>query len=150
LVGLEAEPMSEWLHAGLSRHGLETVRMEPRHVRAALKASLVKTDRRDACGIGQLLRLGWFRPIHVKTASAGERRVLLGARDTLVQRLRNLDNSVRGLLRRLPTAAPAAGALVLCPRNNVNIALCGDMLLPRQQEEQHGSAAQAGDRVDRD
>jgi transposase len=59
----------------------------------------VKTDRRDAYGIAQLLRMGWFRPVHVKTASARERRVLLGARDTLVRRLRDLDNSVRGLLR---------------------------------------------------
>ena len=55
LVGQEAGPMSEWLHAGLSRHGLETVLMETRHVRAALKASLIKTDRRDAYGIAQLL-----------------------------------------------------------------------------------------------
>src|SRR5918998_6046888 len=99
LVGLEAGPMSEWLHAGLSRHGLETVLMETRHVHAALKASLIKTDRRDAYGIAQLLRMGWFRPVHVKTASARERRVLLGARDALVRRMRDLDNSVRGLLR---------------------------------------------------
>jgi transposase len=99
LVGLEAGPMSEWLHAGLSRQGLEAVLMETRHVHAALKASRVKTDRRDARGIAQLLRMGWFRPVHVKTASARERRVLLSARDTLVRRLRDLDNSVRGLLR---------------------------------------------------
>jgi hypothetical protein len=34
--------MSEWFHAGLSRH--EAVLMETRHVPTALKASLVKTD----------------------------------------------------------------------------------------------------------
>ena len=67
LVGLEAGPMSEWLHTGLSHQGLETVLMETRHVHAALKASRVKTDRRDARGIAQLLRMGWFRPVHVKT-----------------------------------------------------------------------------------
>jgi transposase len=99
LVGLEAGPMSEWLHTGLAQHGLETVLMETRQVRAALKASQVKTDRRDARGIAHLLRMGWFRPVHVKTVSARERRVLLGARDTLVRRTRDLDNSVRGLLR---------------------------------------------------
>jgi transposase len=98
-IGLEAGPMSEWLHAGLKQHGLEAVLMETRQVRAALKASLVKTDRRDARGIAQLLRMGWFQPVHVKTASARERRVLLGARETLVRRTRDLDNSVRGLLR---------------------------------------------------
>lgn len=99
LVGLEAGPMSEWLHDGLSRRGLEVVLMETRHVRAALKASLVKTDRRDARGLANLLRLGWFRPVHVKTAGARERRVLLAARDTLARRMRDLDNAVRGLLR---------------------------------------------------
>ena len=99
LVGLEAGPMSEWLHAGLSRHGFETVLMETRQVHAALKASRVKTDRRDARGIAQLLRIGWFRPVHAKAACARERRVLLGARDTLARRRRDLDNSVRGLLR---------------------------------------------------
>ncbi|MFO1037823.1 MAG: IS110 family transposase [Geminicoccaceae bacterium] len=99
LVRLEAGPMSEWLHTGLAQHGLETVVMETRQVRAALKASQVKTDRRDACGIAHLLRMGWFRPVHVKTVSGRERRVLLGARDTLVRRTRDLDNSVRGLLR---------------------------------------------------
>ena len=99
LVGLEAGPMSEWLHDGLTAEGLEAVLMETRHVNAALKASLVKTDRRDAQGIANLLRLGWFKPVHVKTSSARERRVLLAARDTLSRRMRDLDNAVRGLLR---------------------------------------------------
>jgi transposase len=99
LVGLEAGPMSEWLHDGLAARGFETVRLETRHVHAALKASRVKTDRRDALGIAQLLRMGWFRPVHVKTITAREQRVLLGAREMLVRRVRDLDNGVRGLLR---------------------------------------------------
>lgn len=96
LVGLETGPMSEWLHDGLAAHGLETVLMETRHVKAALTASLVKTDRRDARGIANLLGLGWFKPIHVKAASARERRVLLAARDTLARRMRDLDDAVLG------------------------------------------------------
>jgi hypothetical protein len=44
--------------------------METRHVKAALRASLVETDSRDARGIANLLRLGWFKPVHVKAASA--------------------------------------------------------------------------------
>ena len=99
LVGLEAGPMSEWLHDGLAAQGFETVLLETRHVHAALKASRVKTDRRDALGIAQLLRMGWFRPVHVKTVTAREQRVLLGAREMLVRRVRDLDNGVRGLLR---------------------------------------------------
>ena len=65
-VGLEAGPLSQWLHAGLVTAGYETVLLETRHVKAALSAMTVKTDRRDARGIAQLLRLGWYRPVHAK------------------------------------------------------------------------------------
>ena len=47
-IGLEAGPLSQWLHAGLKRAGFETVLLETRHVRAALSAMTVKTDRKDA------------------------------------------------------------------------------------------------------
>ena len=73
--------------------------METRQVHLAISASAVKTDRKDAHGIANLLRMGWFKPVHVKTTSARERRVLLAARDCLVRRLKDLDSSVRGLLR---------------------------------------------------
>ena len=63
-VGLEAGPLSQWLHAGLVQAGFEVVLLETRHVKAALSAMIVKTDRRDARGIAQLLRMGWFRPVH--------------------------------------------------------------------------------------
>ena len=61
-IALEAGPLSQWIHAGLSAAGLEAVLLETRHVKAALSAMMVKTDRRDARGIAQLLRLGWYRP----------------------------------------------------------------------------------------
>jgi transposase len=79
-VGLEAGPLSQWLHAGLVAAGFETVLLETRHVKAALSAMTVKTDRRDARGIAQLLRLGWYRPVHAKSASAQKVRSLLTAR----------------------------------------------------------------------
>src|SRR5271168_4947281 len=47
-IGLEAGPLSQWLHAGLKRAGFETVLLEARHVKAALSAMTVKTDRKDA------------------------------------------------------------------------------------------------------
>jgi transposase len=79
-VGLEAGPLSQWLHAGLVAEGFEAVLLETRHVKAALSAMTVKTDRRDARGIAHLLRLGWYRPVHAKSASAQEVRSLLTAR----------------------------------------------------------------------
>jgi len=106
-VGLEAAPMSEWLMRGLKMRGHQAVQMETRQVHLAL-ASAVKTDRKDARGIANLLRMGWFKPVHVKTASARERRVLLAARDCLVRRLKDLDNSVRGLLRCFGLRPPRA------------------------------------------
>src|ERR1700747_1095309 len=47
-IGLEAGPLSQWLHAGLKEAGFETVLLETRHVEAALSAMTVKTDRKDA------------------------------------------------------------------------------------------------------
>src|SRR6185436_2564146 len=62
-IGLEAGPLSQWLHAGLTRAGFETVLLDTRHVKAALSAMTVKTDRKDARGLAQLLRMGWFQPV---------------------------------------------------------------------------------------
>lgn len=65
-----------------------------------------KTDRGDARGMAHLLRLGWFRPVHVKTVEAREQRALLTARSVLTRRLRDLETSVRGLLRGLGLRLP--------------------------------------------
>ena len=59
-IGLEAGPLSHWLHKGMTDAGFEPVLMETRQVKAALKAMPIKTDRRDAEGIARLLQMGWF------------------------------------------------------------------------------------------
>src|SRR6516165_6042441 len=99
LIGLEAGPLSQWLHAGLVAAGFETVLLETRHVKKALSASTIKTDRRDARGIAQLLRLGWFRPVHAKSVGSQEVRALLGARKLLQLKLIDIEQSIRGILR---------------------------------------------------
>ena len=58
-IGLEAGPLSQGLFAEMKAAGLPVELLETRHVRAA-KAMPVKTDRKDARGIAQLMRLGWF------------------------------------------------------------------------------------------
>lgn len=82
-VGLEAGPLSQWLHAGLVEAGFMAVLIETRHVKAALKAMTVKTDRNDARGMAQLMRMGWFRPVHAKALPAQEVRALLTTRKLL-------------------------------------------------------------------
>src|SRR3712207_5361523 len=98
-IGLEAGPLSQWLHAGLAEAGFEAVLLETRHVKAALSAMTVKTDRKDARGIAQLLRMGWFRPVHAKSPPAQEVRALLVARKQLQAKMRDVELSLRGLLR---------------------------------------------------
>ena len=98
-IGLEAGPLSQWLHAGLDEAGFEAVLLETRHVKAALSAMVVKTDRKDARGIAQLLRMGWFRPVHRKSPDAQEVRALLVGRKLLQAKLRDVEQSIRGILR---------------------------------------------------
>jgi transposase len=76
-IGLEAGPLLQWLYAGMRDAGLPVELLETRHVRDAFKAMPVKTDRNDARGIAQLMRLGWFRPVHCKSLPAQEVRALL-------------------------------------------------------------------------
>jgi transposase len=98
-IGLEAGPLSQWLHAGLTRAGFEAVLLETRHVKAALSAMVVKTDRKDARGIAQLLRMGWYRPVHCKSPPAQEVRALLVGRKLLQGKLVDVELSIRGILR---------------------------------------------------
>jgi len=98
-TGLEAGPLSQWLYAGLRQAGLPVELLETRHVRDAFKAMPVKTDRKDARGIAQLLRLGWFRPVHCKSLPAQEVRALLTSRKLLQTKHHDIEMSLRGILR---------------------------------------------------
>jgi transposase len=57
----------------------------------------VKTDRKDARGIAQLMRLGWFRPVHCKSASAQEVRAVLTARRLVQAKLYDVEMNLRGI-----------------------------------------------------
>ena len=79
--------------------GLPVELLETRHVRDAFKAMPVKTDRKDARGIAQLMRLGWFRPVHCKSLPAQELRALLTARKLVQSKHHDVEMSLRGILR---------------------------------------------------
>lgn len=98
-IGLEAGPLSQWLHADLVAAGLPMVLLETRHVKAALSAMTVKTDRKDARGIAQLLRMGWYRPVHCKSPPSQDVRTLLTARKLLLVKVIDVELSIRGILR---------------------------------------------------
>src|SRR6058998_3205646 len=98
-IGLEAGPLSQWLFAEMKAAGLPVELIETRHVRAAFKAMPVKTDRTDARGIAQLMRLGWFRAVHCKSLPAQEVRALLTTRKLLQAKRHDVEMSLRGVLR---------------------------------------------------
>jgi transposase len=93
-IGLEAGPLSQWLHRGLTEAGFGFVLLETRQVKAAFSAMVVKTDRQDARGIAQLLRMGWFRPVQCESPPTQEVRASLIGRKLL-----DVELSIRGILR---------------------------------------------------
>src|SRR5881394_3869620 len=82
-IGLEAGPLSQWLFSALGEANLPVICVETRHMRAVLQAQINKTDRNDARGIAQMMRVGLYRPVHVKTLRSQKLRMLLTHRKLL-------------------------------------------------------------------
>ena len=99
-IGIEAGPLSQWLVNGLTEADLPVVCVETRHMKALLKAQQVnKSDRNDARGIAQMMRVGLFKPVHVKTLIAQEQRMLLTSRKLVQRKLMDIEFDMRGTLR---------------------------------------------------
>jgi transposase len=110
-IGLEAGPLSQWLYSGLVEAGLPAICIETRHAKAFLKAQVNKTDRNDARGIAQMMRVSLFRPVHVKTLTSQQRRVLLTARKLLLEKAIAIENDIRGLLRNFGLKVGVVGTI---------------------------------------
>ena len=52
--------MSQWLYSALAEAELPVVCVETRHMQAVLKAQINKTDRNDALGVTQMMRVGLY------------------------------------------------------------------------------------------
>ena len=98
-IGLEAGPLSQWLFSALAEADLPVICVETRHMRAVLQAQINKTDRNDARGIGQMMRAGLYRPVHVKTLRSQKLRMLLTHRKLLQSKAIAIENDLRGTLR---------------------------------------------------
>ncbi|WEJ08765.1 IS110 family transposase (plasmid) [Sinorhizobium sp. K101] len=110
-VGLEAGPLSQWLFEGLAKAGLPVICIETRHTKAFLKAQPNKSDRNDARGIAQMMRVSLYRPVHVKTLTSQKRRALLTARKLLQEKALAIENDIRGLLRNFGLKVGIVGAI---------------------------------------
>jgi transposase len=108
-IGLEAGPLSQWLLSALAEAGLPVICVETRHMRAVLKAQINKTDRNDARGIAQMMRVGLYRPVHVKTLRSQKLRMLLTHRKLLQSKAIAIENDLRGTLRNFGLKVGMAG-----------------------------------------
>ena len=110
-IGLEAGPLSQWLFSALAEAGLPVICVETRHMRAALKAQINKTDRNDARGMAQMMRAGLYRPVHVKTVRSQKLRMLLTHRKLLQSKAIAIENDLRATLRNFGLKVGMAGAV---------------------------------------
>ena len=108
-IGLEAGPLSQWLFSALAEAELPVICVETRHMQAVLKAQINKTDRNDARGIAQMIRVGLYRPVHVKTLRSQKLRMLLTHRKLLQSKAIAIDNDLRGTLRNFGLKVGMAG-----------------------------------------
>ena len=99
LIGIEACPLSEWLYGALVESKLETVCIETRHTQRFLSSRPNKTDRSDARGMADMMRLGHFKPVHVKSRSSLLVRTTLIARKKFVDHMLSIELTIRGLLK---------------------------------------------------
>jgi len=110
-IGLEAGPLSQWLFSALAEAGLPVICVETRHMRAVLKAQINKTDRNDARGIAQMMRVGLYRPVHVKTLRSQKLRMLLIHRKLLQSKAISIENDLRASLRNFGLKMGLVGAV---------------------------------------
>ena len=73
--------------------------IETRHAQRFLSSRPVKTDKNDARGIAEMMRLGHYRPVHVKSPAAQSMRTTLGVRMQLVASQLQIEGTIRGLLK---------------------------------------------------
>ena len=73
--------------------------MDARHAHAALSVRPSKSDRNDARGLAEMVRMGWYREVQVKSLAAHERMALLGVRRRLVDMRVEIDGQIRGILK---------------------------------------------------
>ena len=128
-------------------------------MRAVLKAQINKTDRNDARGIAQMMRVGLYRPVHVKTLRSQKLRMLLTHRKLLQAKAIDVENDLRATLRNFGLKVGAVGAVKFEARIKELIdnfpdlvALVEPLLVVRRvlrEQNQHSAPARAGCRAER-
>lgn len=98
-IGFETGAMASWLWHELRRVDLPVVCIDARHAHAALSVRMNKSDQNDARGLAELVRIGWYREVKVKSEESQRIRAILVARSRLVSIRRDIENQVRSMIK---------------------------------------------------
>ena len=123
-IGFETGAMASWLWHELRRVDLPVVCIDARHAHAALSVRMNKSDQNDARGLAELVRVGWYREVKVKSEESQKIRAILVARSRLVSMRRDIENQVRSLIKEYGLLFPRAIGLQF--RNQVSELLGND------------------------
>lgn len=107
-IGFESGMMSSWLWHELRHMGLPVVCVDARHAHAVLSVRMNKSDENDARGLAELIRVGWYREVKIKSRDSQEARTLLAARSRLVMVRKDLQNHIRSMLAEIGLCFPRA------------------------------------------
>jgi transposase len=98
-IGFESGMLSTWFWHVLTSLNLPVVCLDARHAKAALSMQVNKTDKNDAFGLAQIVRIWWYKEVGVKSMDSHTVRAVLGARAQLVGMRRDVTNQIRGVLK---------------------------------------------------
>ena len=98
-IGFETGAMASWLWHELRRVDLPVVCIDARHAHAALSVRMNKSDQNDAKGLAEMVRVGWYREVKVKSEESQKVRTILVARSRLVSIRRDIENQVRSMIK---------------------------------------------------
>ena len=120
-VGHEAGAMSFWLQTELTKLGMPIICMEAFQAAALLETQRNKTDKNDARGLAQIVRMGgsFIRPVIVRSQNNQEARMLLTMRQHLVEQKVALENNITGSLKPFGLLTPRGHACAKKFRENV-------------------------------
>jgi len=86
-------------YGALLETGFRMICIETRHAQRVLSSRPNKTDRSDARGIADMMRIGHYRPVHVKSRASQILRTTLIARRKFVDHMLAIEDTIRGLLK---------------------------------------------------
>jgi len=98
-IGLESGNLTHYLKKGLLKIKYRVAIMESRKMAAILATIINKTDKNDARGIAEALRVGHFQECVHRSDDAVEIRTLLHLRQTAIEERTHIINSLRGHLK---------------------------------------------------